>query len=71
MYHNIELINVFSVYTVEACLKLLGLGISKYFRSYWNCFDFFVTVLGIAALIMESLNVHHTFYYIIVLRPLR
>ena len=59
------------LYTVEASLKLVGLGVSKYFKSKWNCFDFIVTVLGIVAIIMEALSFHQTFYYIIVLRPLR
>ena len=30
------------VFTLEAVLKLSGLGLSQYFRSRWNCFDFFL-----------------------------
>ena len=56
-------------YTVEASLKLLGLGFSKYFSSYWNLFDFIVTALGIISLILGFLDVPIT--YIIILRPLR
>ena len=56
-------------YTMEASLKLLGLGFSKYFSSYWNLFDFIVTVLGIISLILNFLDVPIT--YIIILRPLR
>ena len=57
------------LYTMEASLKLLGLGFAKYFSSYWNLFDFIVTVLGIISLILNFLNV--PIYYIIILRPLR
>ena len=57
------------LYTMEASLKLLGLGFAKYFSSYWNLFDFIVTVLGIISLILTFLNV--PIYYIIILRPLR
>ena len=32
------------MYTLEAVLKLLGLGVLNYFESYWNIFDFSVTV---------------------------
>ena len=56
-------------YTVEASLKLLGLGFAKYFASYWNLFDFIVTVLGIISLILNYLDV--PIYYVIILRPLR
>jgi hypothetical protein len=34
-----------SVFLLEALLKLVGLGISSYFRQRWNCFDF-VLVMG-------------------------
>ena len=56
-------------YTVEASLKLLGLGFARYFASYWNLFDFVVTVLGIISLILNYLDV--PIYYVIILRPLR
>lgn len=60
---------VFSVYTFEACIKLLGLGAHRYFSSYWNMFDFAVTLLGILALIFEFVGI--PLAYIIILRPLR
>ena len=60
---------IVSVYTLEACLKMLGLGIHKYFASYWNVFDFGVTFLGILSLILEVFSI--PLFYIIILRPLR
>ena len=57
------------MYTVEASLKLLGLGLAKYFASYWNIFDLLVTFLGILSLIFEYLGIPLS--YIIILRPLR
>merc|ERR1712223_143905 len=58
-----------ALYTVEASIKLLGLGIDPYFKSWWNVFDFFVTVLGIASLIFQFVGIPLS--YIIILRPLR
>jgi hypothetical protein len=54
---------------MEASFKLLGLGLSKYFSSYWNVFDLGVTLLGILSLIFEFLGIPLS--YIIILRPLR
>jgi hypothetical protein len=59
----------FAVYTVEACIKLLGLGATQYFACYWNTFDFCVTVLGILSLVFEFVGIPLS--YIIILRPLR
>ena len=33
-----------AVFTIEACIKLLGLGVSRYFASGWNWFDFVLVV---------------------------
>ena len=57
------------MYTLEAVLKLLGLGVLNYFESYWNIFDFSVTVLGILSLVLEAVNI--PLFYIVILRPLR
>ena len=59
-----------AVYTVEACIKLLGLGSQAYFSSNWNTFDFSITVLGILALIFEYVGINK-FKVVIILRPLR
>lgn len=65
---NISL-TCFAVYTIEAILKLLGLGIVQYFGSFWNIFDFLVTTMGIMSLILEVLDI--PLFYVIILRPLR
>ncbi|TRY69993.1 hypothetical protein TCAL_02815 [Tigriopus californicus] len=58
-----------ALYTIEAILKLIGLGFKNYFASYWNMFDFGVTVLGILSLILEILDI--PLFYVVILRPLR
>ncbi len=57
------------MYTLEAILKLLSLGAVRYFASYWNCFDFAVTALGILSLILQVLDI--PLFYVVILRPLR
>lgn len=65
-----RLMNVrFSVYALEALLKVLGLGITKYFGSGWNVFDFTVTLLALSGVLV--LSVAPSFTYIVILRPLR
>ena len=58
-----------AVYTLEAILKLLGLGVRRYFMSWWNTFDFVITSLGIVSLVLEVFNI--PIFYIVILRPLR
>lgn len=58
-----------SIYSLEAVLKLLGLGLDKYFSSGWNIYDFVVTSLAIVGLIAEICE--KPFYYIMIFRPLR
>merc|ERR1711963_500998 len=45
------------------------MGALRYFASYWNMFDFCVTLLGILALICEFVGI--PLAYIIILGPLR
>lgn len=45
------------------------MGPTQYFASYWNTFDFCVTILGILALILEIVGIPLS--YVIILRPLR
>ncbi len=59
----------FLVYTFEAIVKLLSLGIGQYFSSQWNVFDFTVTVLGILSLVLLLLGI--PMFYVVILRPLR
>jgi two pore calcium channel protein 1 len=50
-------------------LKLLGLGISQYFGSGWNIYDFSVTLLSLFGVIILSFV--PSFVYVVVFRPLR
>ncbi|KAJ7382109.1 Two pore calcium channel protein 1 [Desmophyllum pertusum] len=54
-----------SMYAAEAALKIIGLGLRKYFLSGWNLFDFFVTLAGFIGAVSTS------FSFIVCLRPLR
>ncbi|KAK7069934.1 Two pore calcium channel protein 1 [Halocaridina rubra] len=56
-------------YVLEANLKMIGLGLMDYFSSGWNIYDFFVTLLAIAGIIAEQFS--SSFFYIVILRPLR
>jgi len=41
-----------SIFTIEAILKLLGLGPRKYFDEKWNIFDFVVVVGTIGSILI-------------------
>lgn len=56
------------VYTVEAVLKITGLGL-MYFRDAWNILDFVITTLSAIGIIGEFFN--RGFTYVLVLRPFR
>lgn len=48
------------IFTLEAILKILGLGPRQYFRNYWNIFDFLVvfgTYVGIIVGTFSNLQV--------------
>lgn len=46
---------VFSAfYVLEACLKLFGLGLRKYWTNGWNVFDFSVTALSLLGLALGT-----------------
>ncbi|XP_064619525.1 two pore calcium channel protein 1-like [Lineus longissimus] len=57
------------LYSLEAVLKILGLGPWKYFTSGWNIFDFLVTALAVIGMIVAKTD--QGFYFIITLRPFR
>ncbi|KAK2574177.1 Two pore calcium channel protein 1 [Acropora cervicornis] len=57
---------LFSIYTAEAFLKIVGFGLRKYFLSGWNVFDFLVTFFGVIGAISPT-----SFSYIVCIRPLR
>jgi two pore calcium channel protein 1 len=58
------------VYAFEACLKLCGLGITNYFNSGWNSYDFVVTAAGVVGACVEAVA-DVPFVFIVILRPLR
>ena len=57
------------IYMAEIFLKLIGLGVRKYFRSSWNIFDCVCTVAGLVSLVLLEFGIHS--YYIMILRTLR
>ncbi|KAK6620619.1 hypothetical protein RUM43_010911 [Polyplax serrata] len=58
-----------ALYALEALIKVLGLGITRYFASGWNLFDFIVTLLPLLGVLL--LSVFPSFTYVVLLRPLR
>lgn len=58
-----------TVYGVEATLKIIGLGILDYLSSGWNVFDLTITILAALGIIAEQFA--NSFFYVIILRPLR
>lgn len=44
------------VFVIEAILKLLALGVIRYFKDEWNTFDFIVTFLGLVELFLEGVQ---------------
>lgn len=48
------------VFTVEACIKIYGLG-SEYFKSRWNLFDLVIVVLALVSMILDQVNVFNHF----------
>ena len=66
---NCDFFIFFTVYALEALLKVLGLGITRYFASGWNVFDFTVTLLALVGVLI--LSIVPSFTYVIILRPLR
>ena len=49
------------VYTLEASLKIFGLGVQRYFASGWNMFDFLITTASLLGLIIEIFGRRHLF----------
>ncbi|XP_068750290.1 two pore channel protein 1-like isoform X2 [Montipora capricornis] len=55
-----------TIYSAEAFLKIVGLGLRKYLLSGWNVFDFMVTLFGFIGSISPT-----SFSFIVCLRPFR
>ena len=49
-----------ALFAIEAILKMVGLGIRRYFRSSWNKFDFCIVIVSVASVILENRNVRGT-----------
>ncbi|KAG0729596.1 Two pore calcium channel protein 1 [Chionoecetes opilio] len=62
-------ITVVALYSVEALLKIIGMGPWHYFRSGWNVWDFAITALALGGIVAEEFA--DSFFYIVILRPLR
>uniref|UniRef100_A0A915C571 Ion transport domain-containing protein n=3 Tax=Parascaris univalens TaxID=6257 RepID=A0A915C571_PARUN len=43
-----------AVFTLEAAMKLIALGIKRFFKERWNQLDMFIVVLSIAGIIFEE-----------------
>ncbi len=41
-------------YIVECAIKIIGLGIEKYFVDGWNSFDFFMVILSLSSNILNE-----------------
>lgn len=60
---------LFSVFLVEAMLKIIALGWNEYMSSGWNVFDLTVTLTAIIGSLL--LLIRPSFTAVVVLRPLR
>ena len=51
----LEYINYFftAVFTLEAIIKIIGLGFKGYFTKGWNLFDFFIVLVSYVTLIIS------------------
>lgn len=58
-----------ALFVFEALLKVLGMGLSRYFSSGWNVYDFTVTLLALLGVLLNYIFPLLT--CIVVLRPLR
>ncbi|XP_065190162.1 two pore channel protein 1-like [Sycon ciliatum] len=56
-----------AIYTMEACLKILGLGPRQYFAHSWNMFDFVIVIMSLIGLLAQASHLR----FFVVLRPLR
>lgn len=42
----------FAVFTIEAILKIIGLGFRTYFRDSWNTFDFGIIIVSAVSIVL-------------------
>jgi len=55
-------------YSLEASLKMFGLGMDRYFASGWNTFDFLITSTSVIGLFVEVFGQRH---FLVIARHLR
>ncbi|KAL9953553.1 hypothetical protein ACROYT_G040985 [Oculina patagonica] len=70
----LEILNYFfaAVFSLEFILKILGLGVVRYFSSVWNCLDAFIVAISLACLSdNKQLSVFRSLRTLRALRPLR
>eukprot|EP00924_Labyrinthula_sp_SR-Ha-C_P015991 snap_masked-scaffold_4-processed-gene-15.27-mRNA-1 protein AED:1.00 eAED:1.00 QI:0/0/0/0/1/1/2/0/1933 len=60
-----------SIFTVEAVSKIIFFGYKPYFKSGWNCFDFFLVVLGLISFFLSDSYSNVNFSALRCLRILR
>ncbi|CAH3140850.1 unnamed protein product [Porites lobata] len=61
-----------AVFSLEFLLKVIGLGVVKYFSSVWNCLDAFIVAISLACLSdNKQLSVFRSLRTLRALRPLR
>ncbi|EAR82678.2 cation channel family transporter (macronuclear) [Tetrahymena thermophila SB210] len=44
----------FYAYLLEFLIKVIGIGIEKYFEDSWNCFDFFMVVMSFLNIVLST-----------------
>jgi uncharacterized protein YebE (UPF0316 family) len=45
-----------TIFTVEAVLKILALGMYRYLQDKWNCFDIVIVVLSLVELGLDGVK---------------
>lgn len=45
-----------TIFTIEAGLKVLALGLYKYLQDKWSCFDFVIVILSLVELGLSTVK---------------
>ena len=45
-----------AIFTVEAALKVMALGLYKYLQDKWSCFDFVIVILSLVEMSLENIK---------------
>ncbi|CAK8686115.1 unnamed protein product [Clavelina lepadiformis] len=60
-----------SVFVLEAIIKLIALGVCRYFRDKWNVLDMIIVLLSIAGILIEDVWTQTTFMNPTIIRVMR